>query len=135
MDIKTLSDMMSEEILKQYGIAGVQEIIYNPSYDRLYEDELSTGLTGFERGLLTTTGAVAVDTGIFTGRSPKDKYIVHDSTTENTVWWKSESSPVSDNKALSGEAWEHCRKIAQGQLSGKKLYVMDCYSGATRIPV
>jgi phosphoenolpyruvate carboxykinase (ATP) len=124
--------MMSEEILKQYGIADAQEIIYNPSYDRLYNDELSPGLTGFERGLLTTTGAVAVDTGIFTGRSPKDKYIVRDSTTENTVWWKSESSPVSDNKALSAKAWEHCRKIAQRQLSGKKLYVMDCYSGANR---
>ncbi len=132
MDIKTLPDMMSEEILKQYGIAGVKEIIHNPSYDSLYEDELSPVLTGFERGFLTTTGAVTVDTGVFTGRSPKDKYIVHDSTTANTVWWKSESSPVSDNKALSGEAWEHCRKLAQGQLSGKKLYVMDCYSGANR---
>ncbi len=132
MDIKTLTDMMSKEILKQYGIADVQEIIYNPSYNRLYDDELSPGLTGFERGVLTTTGAVAVDTGVFTGRSPKDKYIVYDSTTENTVWWKSDSSPVSDNKVLSGEAWDHCKKIAQRQLSGKKLYVMDCYSGANR---
>jgi phosphoenolpyruvate carboxykinase (ATP) len=132
MDIKTPVTMMSKEILKQYGIADVQEIIYNPSYNRLYDDELSPGLTGFERGFLTTTGAVAVDTGVFTGRSPKDKYIVHDGTTENTVWWKSDSSPVSDNKVLSAEAWEHCRKIAQGQLSGKKLYVVDCYSGANR---
>lgn len=123
---------MSVEILKQYGIAEVREIIYNPSYEQLYDDELSSGLTGFEKGVLTTTGAVAVDTGIFTGRSPRDKYIVRDSTTENNVWWKSENSPVSDNKALSREAWEHCRKIAEKQLSGKKLYVMDCYSGANR---
>ena len=132
MDIKTSAIMMSEEILKQYGITNVKGITYNPSYERLYEDELSPGLKGFEKGVLTTTGAVAVDTGIFTGRSPKDKYIVRDSTTENTVWWKSDSAPVSDNKALTSEAWEHCRKIAERQLSGRELYVMDCYSGANR---
>src|SRR5690606_29750124 len=106
MDIKTPAPMMSEEILKQYGITKVKGIVYNPSYERLYEDELSPGLKGFEKGVLTTTGAVAVDTGIFTGRSPKDKYIVRDSTTENTVWWKSESAPVSDNKSLTNEAWD-----------------------------
>jgi phosphoenolpyruvate carboxykinase (ATP) len=132
MDIKTTPTMMSVKILKQYGITEAREIIYNPSYEKLYDDELSPGLTGFEKGVLTTTGAVAVDTGVFTGRSPKDKYIVFDRTTENTVWWKSESSPVSDNKALSREAWDHCRKIAEKQLSGKKLYVMDCYSGTNR---
>lgn len=132
MDIKTPGTMMSVEILKQYGIGDVKEIIYNPSYESLYDDELSPGLTGFERGTLTTTGAVAVDTGIFTGRSPKDKYIVRDSTTEDTVWWKTENSPVSDNKALTREAWDHCRKVAVNQLSGKKLYVVDCYSGANR---
>ena len=74
------------------------------------------------------------DTGIFTGRSPKDKYIVRDTKTENTVWWKSETATVSDNKPLTAEAWEHCRKIAVRQLSGKKLYVVDCYSGANAIP-
>ncbi|NLE34529.1 MAG: phosphoenolpyruvate carboxykinase (ATP) [Bacteroidales bacterium] len=121
---------MSEETLRQYGITNVRQIVYNPSYESLYEDELSPGLTGFEKGVLTTTGAVAVDTGVFTGRSPKDKYIVRDKTTENTVWWKSDESPVSDNKALTREAWDHCKAIAQEQLSGKKLYVMDCYSGA-----
>ena len=124
--------MMSEEILRQYGITNVRQIVYNPSYDSLYEDELSPGLKGFEKGVLTTTGAVAVDTGVFTGRSPKDKYIVRDSITENTIWWKSEESPVSDNKALTIEAWNHCKAIAREQLSGKKLYVMDCYSGANR---
>jgi len=123
---------MSEEILRQYGITNVRQIVYNPSYDSLYEDELSPELKGFEKGVLTTTGAVAVDTGVFTGRSPKDKYIVRDSTTENTIWWKSEESPVSDNKALTIEAWNHCKAISQQQLSGKKLYVMDCYSGANR---
>ena len=124
--------MMSEEILRQYGITNVRQIVYNPSYDSLYEDELSPELKGFEKGVLTTTGAVAVDTGVFTGRSPKDKYIVRDSITENTIWWKSEESPVSDNKALTIEAWNHCKAISQQQLSGKKLYVMDCYSGANR---
>ena len=138
MDIHTTKTMMSEEILKQYGITGVKGLVYNPSYDSLYNDELSPGLEGFERGILTDTGAVAVDTGVFTGRSPKDKYIVRDSKTENTVWWKPETSTVSDNKPLSAEAWEHCRDIAVRQLSGKKLYVVDCYSGAnadTRINV
>jgi phosphoenolpyruvate carboxykinase (ATP) len=129
-DIRNLEDMVSENILKQYGIAGVKEIIYNPSYERLYEDELSPELHGFEKGVLTSLGAVAVDTGVFTGRSPKDKYVVYDSKTEDTVWWKSASSPVSDNKALTIEAWEHCHSIAVKQLSGKKLYVVDCYSGA-----
>ncbi len=132
MDIKTAPTMMSVEILKKYGITEAREIIYNPSFERLFEDELSPDLSGFEKGILTTTGAVTVDTGVFTGRSPRDKYIVRDSITENTVWWKSDSSPVSDNKALSREAWDHCRKIAEKQLSGKKLYVMDCYSGANR---
>jgi phosphoenolpyruvate carboxykinase (ATP) len=132
MDFKTTRTMMSEEILKQYGIAGVKELVYNPSYERLYDDELSSELTGFERGILTDTGSVAVDTGVFTGRSPKDKYVVRDSKTENTVWWRSETATVSDNKSLSAEAWEHCRQIAVRQLSGKKLYVVDCYSGANR---
>ncbi len=122
--------MMSEEILKQYGINNVAGLVYNPSFDVLYNDELSPDLEGFERGLLTNTGAVAVDTGVFTGRSPKDKYVVRDSVTENTVWWKSEVSPVSDNKAITKEAWEHCKKIASDQLSGKKLYVVDCFCGA-----
>lgn len=122
--------MMSEEILKQYGINNVAGLVYNPSFDVLYNDELSPDLEGFERGLLTNTGAVAVDTGVFTGRSPKDKYVVRDSVTENTVWWKSDVSPVSDNKAITKEAWEHCKKIASDQLSGKKLYVVDCFCGA-----
>jgi len=138
MDINTTPNMMSEEILKQYGITHVNGLEYNPSYQRLNDAELSPELSGFERGMLTDTGSVAVDTGVFTGRSPKDKYIVRDSKTESTVWWRSETATVSDNKPLSSEAWEHCMKIAVRQLSGKKLYVVDCYSGAnadTRIKV
>jgi phosphoenolpyruvate carboxykinase (ATP) len=129
-DIRTQKTMMSEEILKHYGINNVAGLVYNPPFDVLYNDELSPDLEGFERGVLTNTGAVAVDTGVFTGRSPKDKYVVRDSVTENTVWWKSEVSPVSDNKAITQEAWEHCKKIASAQLSGKKLYVVDCFCGA-----
>lgn len=130
MDINTTLDMMSEEILKQYGITGIKGLIYNPSYDHLFVAEMSPELTGFEKGTLTDTGAVAVDTGVFTGRSPKDKYVVRDSKTENSIWWRSDTATVSDNKPLSYEAWVHCRQIAVRQLSGKKLYVVDCYSGA-----
>ena len=129
-EIKKSVFMITAEELRQYGITDVKELIYNPSYDRLYEDELSPDLEGAERGFLTSLGAVAVDTGVFTGRSPKDKYIVYDSKTENTVWWKSDSAPVSDNKAITPEAWDHCRNIATRQLSGKCLYVVDCFSGA-----
>ena len=138
MDIKTTPTMMSEEILKQYGITDVKGLEYNPSYQRLYDAELSPDISGYERGFLTDTGAVAVDTGVFTGRSPKDKYIVRDNKTENTVWWRSDTATVSDNKPLSAEAWDHCMQIAVRQLSGKMLYVVDCYSGAnadTRLKV
>ena len=122
--------MVSEEILKQYGIYNVASLIHNPSYEQIFEEETSPSLEGFELGIVTNTGAVAVDTGIFTGRSPRDKYIVRDARTEKTVWWKSETSSVSDNKPISAEAWQHCKMLATKQLSGKKLYVMDCYSGA-----
>ena len=122
--------MKSKEMLEQYGITDVKELIYNPSYELLFAEETSPASEGFERGTVTSTGAVAVDTGIFTGRSPKDKYIVRDAKTEKTVWWKSETATVSDNKPVTAEAWEHCKKIASRQLSGKKLFVVDCFSGA-----
>jgi phosphoenolpyruvate carboxykinase (ATP) len=122
--------MVSPEILRQYGIENVAGLVYNPTYDQLYNDETSPDLEGYEKGIVTDTGAVAVDTGVYTGRSPKDKYVVFDSVSENTVWWKSETSTVSDNKKLTIEAWDHCMKKAMNQLSGKKLYVMDCYCGA-----
>ena len=122
--------MKSKEMLEQYGITDVKELIYNPSYELLFAEETSPATEGFERGTVTSTGAVAVDTGIFTGRSPRDKYIVRDAKTEKTVWWKSETATVSDNKPVTAEAWEHCKKIASRQLSGKKLFVVDCFSGA-----
>ena len=114
--------------LSQYGITNVEEIYYNPSYEVLFEHEMNPALEGFERGILTTSGAVSVDTGIFTGRSPKDKYIVHDAVSENTVWWSTIGK--NDNKPITPEIWGHLKDIVAKQLSGKKLYVVDAYAGA-----
>ena len=124
--------MVIKKDLLAYNINEPKEIIYNPDYEYLFRVETSPELSGYERGILTNTGAVAVDTGIYTGRSPKDKYIVLDDKTRNTVWWKSEKAQVSDNKPISQEVWNHCKKLASEQLSGKKLYVMDCYAGASK---
>jgi len=123
-------DMVSAVDLEKYGINNVQEIVHNPSYNILFAEETRPGLTGFEKGIITRTGAVAVDTGVFTGRSPSDKYIVLDDTSRDTVWWKSEKAKVSDNKPISTEIWEHCRNLSALQLSGKKLFVVDCFCGA-----
>ena len=114
--------------LKKYGIEGA-EIIYNPSYEQLFADETNPNLEGFEKGQLTETGAVNVMTGIYTGRSPKDKFFVKDETSENTVWWTSEEYK-NDNKPVTPEAWKELKKIATEQLSNKKLYVMDTFCGA-----
>ena len=124
--------MVTREDLKSYGIENVIEIIYNPSYNTLFAEETKPGLTGYEKGIITNTGAISVDTGVFTGRSPKDKYIVLDDSTKDTVWWKSEKSKVSDNKPISFEIWEHCRNLAAKQLSGKRLFVVDCFCGANK---
>lgn len=91
---------LTPQDLKAYGINDVQDIVYNPSYDTLYQEELNPGLEGYERGVLTNLGAVAVDTGIFTGRSPKDKYIVRDDTTRDTLWWSDKGKGKNDNKPL-----------------------------------
>lgn len=115
--------------LEEYGIANYQDIYYNLSYDELYVHELNESLNGFEKGYKTDLGAVAVDTGIFTGRSPKDKYIVKDEETEDKVWWAAPNRK-SDNKPISKEVWQHLLKLSQTQLSGKKLYVMDAFVGA-----
>ena len=114
--------------LTQYGIVDASEIVYNPSYEFLYEEEMSLGLKGFERGKLTESGAVAVDTGIFTGRSPKDKYLVRDDTTRNTVWWSDQGK--NDNKPISKEIWGDLKSLVTNRLSGKRLYVMDTICGA-----
>lgn len=93
---------LTPQELEAYGISDVHDIVYNPSYDLLYQEELDPSLTGYERGVLTNLGAVAVDTGIFTGRSPKDKYIVRDDTTRDTFWWADKGKGKNDNKPLSG---------------------------------
>jgi phosphoenolpyruvate carboxykinase (ATP) len=123
--------------LEKYGINNVTEIIYNPSYDFLYNEELNTSLAGYERGQLSELGAVNVMTGEFTGRSPKDKYIVKDAVTENTVWWNSDKA-ANDNKPISQTTWNALKENTAQQLSGKKLYVVDAFCGAnedTRLKV
>ena len=116
--------------LEEVGISGWEEIFYNLSFDELYNHELDPSLEGFDRGTVTSVGAVAIDTGKFTGRSPKDKYIVEDDITKDTVWWASGEPSGSDNKKLSHEAWVHLKEVSANQLTGKKLYVMDGYCGA-----
>lgn len=123
--------------LKKYGIENVTEIVYNPSYDLLYDEELNNNLEGYEKGQLTELGAVNVMTGEFTGRSPKDKYIVKDGTTENTIWWNSEKA-VNNNKPISTETWNALKETTSSQLSGKRLFVIDAFCGAnenTRLKV
>ena len=115
--------------LNKYGITGTTEIVYNPSYDFLYEEELKPELTGYEKGQLTELGAVNVMTGIYTGRSPKDKYIVMDENSKDTVWWNSPEYP-NDNHVLSQENWAALKDIAINQLSGKRLFVVDAFCGA-----
>lgn len=114
--------------LSRYGITDVKEIYYNPSYELLFEHEMDPSLEGFERGVLTKSGAVSVDTGVFTGRSPKDKYIVRDEVSEDTVWWSTIGK--NDNRPLDPAIWDHLKGIVVRQLSGKKLYVLDAFAGA-----
>ncbi len=115
--------------LEKYGIKDVVEIVYNPSYDLLYNEETKPSLEGFEKGQVTELGAVNVMTGEYTGRSPKDKYIVKDAVTENTIWWNSAESP-NDNKPIDQKTWEALKETTVDQLSGKKLYVVDAFCGA-----
>jgi phosphoenolpyruvate carboxykinase (ATP) len=115
--------------LSKYGITDVKEIVHNPSYEELFKEETRPDLEGYEKGIVTELGAVAVDTGIFTGRSPKDKFIVKDETTKDTIWWTSEHAP-NDNKPTTPEVWKELKELAVKQLSGKKLYVMDTFCGA-----
>ena len=123
--------------LKELGIKEVKKIIYNPSYDSLYDYELDTSLEGFEKGYLTELGAVNVMTGKFTGRSPKDKYIVKDAVTEDTIWWTSEKAK-NDNKPISQEVWSDLKGTVVEELSNKELFVVDTFCGAnedTRLKV
>ena len=115
--------------LGHYGITAATEIIHNPSYELLYREETRADLSGCERGVVTASGAVAVDTGVFTGRSPDDKYIVRDDTTRDTFWWADQGK--NDNKPLSIEHWQHLRQRVTTQLSGKRLFVVDGFCGAS----
>ena len=128
---------MAQIDLTKYGITGTTEVIYNPSYEQLFAEETKPGLEGFEKGQETELGAVNVMTGVYTGRSPKDKFIVFDETSKDTVWWTSEEYK-NDNKPLSTESWNVLKEIAQKELSNKKLFVVDAFCGAnpsTRLKV
>lgn len=123
--------------LEKYGIKNVKEIVYNPSYELLYQEELNPALQGYEKGQLTELGAVNVMTGEFTGRSPKDKYIVKDEVTKDTIWWTSEKA-VNDNKPISTDTWNALKENTVQQLSEKRLFVVDTFCGAnenTRLKV
>ena len=117
--------------LSKYGITDVKEILHNPSYEVLFEEETKEGLTGYDKGQVTELGAVNVMTGVYTGRSPKDKFIVMDETSKDTVWWTSDEYK-NDNKPASKEAWAAVKEIAKKELSGKKLYVVDGFCGANK---
>ena len=114
--------------LSKYGIKGVKEVLYNPSYEVLFNEETKPELTGYEKGQVTELGAVNVMTGIYTGRSPKDKYIVMDENPKDTVWWTSDEYK-NDNHPLSEKNWKVLKKLALKQLSGKRLFVVDGFCG------
>lgn len=115
--------------LSKYGIVGTTEIVHNPSYEQLFAEETKPGLEGFEVGQVTEMGAVNVMTGVYTGRSPKDKFFVMDETTKDTIWWTSDEYK-NDNKPLSVETWGKLKAIVQNELSNKRLFVVDTFCGA-----
>ena len=128
---KLESAVLVEKFLSSIGISGVQTIVHNPSYDQLYEDELQPGLEGFARGYLTELGAINVLTGEYTGRSPKDKFIVMDDTTRDSYWWNGNGTK-NDNKPIDKAVWNDLKALAAKQLSGKKLYIVDGFCGANK---
>ena len=115
--------------LSKYGITGVTEIVHNPSYDELFKEETKPGLAGFEKGTVTDMGAVNVMTGVYTGRSPKDKFFVLDDTTKDTIWWTSDEYK-NDNKPISEKSWKALKELADKELSNKRLFVVDTFCGA-----
>ncbi|MCQ2359276.1 MAG: phosphoenolpyruvate carboxykinase (ATP), partial [Phascolarctobacterium sp.] len=117
--------------LTKYGINGATEVVYNPSYEMLFEEETKTELTGYDIGQVTELGAVNVMTGIYTGRSPKDKYIVMDENSKDTVWWTSKEYP-NDNHPMSQEVWGELKALAQKALSNKRVFVVDAFCGANK---
>ena len=127
---------MSTIDLSQYGITG-SKVIHNPSYDQLFIDETNPELQGYEKGQVTELGAVNVMTGIYTGRSPKDKFFVKDDTSANTIWWTTDEYK-NDNKPITPETWKALKAIADKELSDKTLYVVDAFCGTnpdTRLAV
>ena len=123
--------------LSKYGITDVKEIVHNPSYDVLFAEETKSTLEGYEKGQVTELGAVNVMTGIYTGRSPKDKFFVYNEASKDTVWWTSDEYK-NDNKPCSEEAWADLKAKAVKELSGKRLFVVDTFCGAneaTRLKV
>ena len=114
--------------LSQYGLGDVTEVLHNPGYDILFAEETAQHLSGFEKGFITESGAISVDTGDFTGRSPKDKYLVRDDITRDTIWWSDQGE--NDNKAIDGNTWNSLRGLVTTQLSGKRLFVVDTFCGA-----
>jgi len=120
---------MSKLDLSKYGITGTTEIVHNPSYELLFEEETKAGLEGFEKGQVTELGAVNVMTGIYTGRSPKDKFIVMDENSKDTVWWTSDEYK-NDNHPATEEAWRAVKELAKKELSDKRLFVVDAFCGA-----
>ncbi|RJG51625.1 phosphoenolpyruvate carboxykinase (ATP) [Motilimonas pumila] len=122
--------LLSATDLAQYGITGVVDIVHNPSYETLFKEETKPDLTGFERGKVTESGAVAVDTGIFTGRSPKDKYIVKDEVSQDTIWWSDQGK--NDNKPISPAVWQDLKQLVTSELSNKRLFVVDAFCGANK---
>ncbi|QLB16191.1 phosphoenolpyruvate carboxykinase (ATP) [Mannheimia varigena] len=119
-----------EQELADLGITNVKEIVRNPSYEQLFEEEMNPNLQGYEKGVLTNLGAVAVDTGIFTGRSPKDKYIVLDEKTKDTVWWTSDAAK-NDNKPMNQATWQSLKGLVTEELSNKRLFIIDAFCGAS----
>ncbi|HAS8118679.1 TPA: phosphoenolpyruvate carboxykinase (ATP) [Vibrio vulnificus] len=115
--------------LTKHGLRNVKEVVRNPSYEILFAEETRADLEGYEKGVVTELGAVAVDTGIFTGRSPKDKYIVKDATTEEHMWWTTDAVK-NDNKPITQEVWNDLKQLVTNQLSGKRVFVIDGYCGA-----
>ena len=122
---------MAKLDLSKYGITGTTDVVYNPSYEQLFEEETKPGLEGYEKGQVSELGAVNVMTGIYTGRSPKDKFIVVDENSKNTVWWTSDEYK-NDNHPASQEAWAAVKEIAKKELSNKRLYVVDAFCGANK---
>ena len=119
---------MSLVNLEKYGITGTTEIVYNPSYEVLFEEETKAGLEGYEVGQESELGAVNVMTGIYTGRSPKDKYIVMDENSKDTVWWTTDEYK-NDNHPISEDVWAVLKNIAKEELSNKRLFVVDAFCG------